>query len=318
MEPDAPSKDGGIQMDRLTSGLDSELRVSPKLVIALLAAVGVMLGVVAQFQSDLSIWSNLSNLGLLVLAASAVAWLLDGWAPWAGRWCTVVISVAAFYVASRWLGAPAALTLMAVPPALAVALLGSVAGAVIAVGESLFLLALWVHLPSGVGRADITVALAAIWAVLGAIYGLYRPVQDRSAWLDEYLRNAQLLVKETRDRKAAHEQALADLAHANRQLALLNQRATDLRLIAEEAQRAKGRFVARVSHEFRTPLNMIIGLVDLMVERPQIYDIVLPPKLGDDLRVVHRNCELLTKMVNDVLDLSQAEADRLQLHKERA
>ena len=55
-------------------------------------------------------------------------------------------------------------------------------------------------------------------------------------------------------------------------------------LIAEEAQKAKTAFVANVSHELRTPLNMIIGLVDLMVETPAIYDVVLSPKMREDLR----------------------------------
>jgi len=90
-----------------------------------------------------------------------------------------------------------------------------------------------------------------------------------------------------------------------------------LRLIAEEAQKAKTRFVARVSHEFRTPLNMIIGLVDLMVESPEMYDVTLSPRMREDLKTVHRNCEHLADMVNDVLDLTRIEADRMVLHKER-
>ncbi|MBN1811657.1 MAG: hybrid sensor histidine kinase/response regulator, partial [Anaerolineae bacterium] len=76
-------------------------------------------------------------------------------------------------------------------------------------------------------------------------------------------------------------------------------------------------FVAKVSHEFRTPLNMIIGLVSLMVETPEMYDVVLPPEMSSDLEVVHRNCVHLANMVNDVLSLTQMEAGRLVLHKER-
>ena len=87
--------------------------------------------------------------------------------------------------------------------------------------------------------------------------------------------------------------------------------------VAEEAQRAKTTFVANVSHEFRTPLNMIIGLVDLMVDNPAIYDVILSPKMRDDLRVVYRNCEHLSNMINDVLNLTRLEAGRLALHRER-
>ena len=67
------------------------------------------------------------------------------------------------------------------------------------------------------------------------------------------------------------EGTLANLTRANRQLALDNLRMADLRTQADEAQRSKTAFVSRVSHEFRAPLNMIIGLVGLMVERPEIY-----------------------------------------------
>jgi CheY-like chemotaxis protein/anti-sigma regulatory factor (Ser/Thr protein kinase) len=97
----------------------------------------------------------------------------------------------------------------------------------------------------------------------------------------------------------------------------MNERITALRLIAEEARKAKARFVARVSHEFRTPLNMIIGLVDLIVESPEMYDVTLSPRMREDLKTVYRNCEHLGDMVNDVLDLTRIEGDRLVLHRER-
>ncbi|MHB0859347.1 MAG: ATP-binding protein [Anaerolineae bacterium] len=292
---------------------DAELRVSLDVVLVLLAAAGIALVIAAQEQSELWLWSSLLNLGLLVLVGVGLSFVLARRVLWAGAWLTILIAATELFLASSWLDVPAMLGLLVVPVILAVALIGLAAGLVTGAGASLVLLNL-----SGVGRAEVAVALIAIWAVLAILYGICRPTRQLRAWLDEYLQRAQRLVAETRERKASYEGALADLEHANRQLALLNERNTDLRLIAEEAQRGKARFVARVSHEFRTPLNMIIGLVDLMVERPQIYDIVLPPKLQDDLRVVHRNCELLGKMVNDVLDLSQAEADHLSLHRDRA
>ena len=107
------------------------------------------------------------------------------------------------------------------------------------------------------------------------------------------------------------------MANANRQLALANERISGLRLMAEDAQRTKAAFVAKVSHEFRTPLNMIIGLVELMVENPGIYTVALPPEMEQDLRVVYRNCQHLAGMVDDVLDLTRIETGRVVLHKER-
>jgi signal transduction histidine kinase len=75
---------------------------------------------------------------------------------------------------------------------------------------------------------------------------------------------------------------------------LMNKRVTALREIAEEARKAKTAFVAKVSHEFRTPLNMIVGLVDLMVETPEIYDVTFSPGMRQALQVVHRNSQHLS------------------------
>ena len=134
------------------------------------------------------------------------------------------------------------------------------------------------------------------------MYATFRPMHQLSEWVQQYVERAERFLEEARDRKAELEQTMESLAHANRQLALAGERMAALRTIAEEAQKAKTAFVANVSHELRTPLNMIIGLVDLMVETPAIYDVVLSPKMREDLKVVHRNCEHLSNMINDVLD----------------
>jgi signal transduction histidine kinase/CheY-like chemotaxis protein len=190
------------------------------------------------------------------------------------------------------------------------------AAAVTAVGETA-LLALWASKMLAVQEgAAIAVALGTIWAVLGVMCAVYVPVYQLGGWMWAYFQRARGALEEERDRKAQLGQALDDLAHANRQLLLINERLAALRLIAEEAQKTKAAFVAKVSHEFRTPLNMIIGLIDLLVETPGVYGPDLPPALFEDLEIVHRNCEHLSSMVNDVLDLSQAEAGRLSLHRE--
>jgi CheY-like chemotaxis protein len=82
------------------------------------------------------------------------------------------------------------------------------------------------------------------------------------------------------------------------------------------ARKTKETFVAKVSHEFRTPLNMIIALADLLLETPEIYGETLPAPLLEDLGIVQRNCKHLASLVDDVLDLSQAQAGRLSLQRE--
>jgi signal transduction histidine kinase/CheY-like chemotaxis protein len=247
---------------------------------------------------------------LLLHLGAGVTWLLLAWRPAIGRWFTVLAPIVYIYLASVCLRVPELQNLHVVAVALAATQGGSAAAIAAALTASLFLLG-----PALPGRAA-AVNLAAVWAVCALLWAADRRLQHVVQWACGYFERAQDLVDETRDRKVALEQALADLAHANRQLALANERSATLRLIAEEAQRSKAEFVARVSHEFRTPLNMIIGLVGLMVENPEIYAEELPPELWRDLEIVHRNCEHLASMVNDVLDLSRVEAGRLTLHRE--
>jgi signal transduction histidine kinase len=233
-----------------------------------------------------------------------------------------------------WLGVPGTLVLLSVSTGAAVAMLGPAAAVLAAVGESGLLLLLshaakaavpsTTDVPSAlraglasVDGTEISVALVVVWSSLAVAYAVYYPLSQLNRRLWESLRQARGRMDESLDRKVELAQALEDLGNANRQLALANERSAALRTVAEEAQRSKAAFVARVSHEFRTPLNMIIGLVGIMVENPEMYAEELPPDLWADLEIVYRNCQHLSGMINDVLDLTQAEAGRLVLHKEQ-
>jgi signal transduction histidine kinase/CheY-like chemotaxis protein len=305
-------------MNDSISSVETELRISPKLVLAALLALGCLLYLGAELASLPWYTVNHAISVLVVLAALSFAgWVLVGWKPSLGRWFTALAVIAATHLAGFWLAIPGSLVWAAIPAAWAVPLLGFPAAVLIAVGESMLVVVLARYPAVGFDPAGVGAALVAIWAVFGAMAALYYPVRRRSAWADEYFKHAQRFLEEAHQHRANLERALDDLAHANRQLMLMNERITGLRLIAEEAQKAKTRFVARVSHEFRTPLNMIIGLVDLMVESPEMYDVALSPRMREDLKTVYRNCEHLADMVNDVLDLTRIEADRMVLHKER-
>ncbi|MFC0028328.1 SpoIIE family protein phosphatase [Micromonospora chaiyaphumensis] len=70
--------------------------------------------------------------------------------------------------------------------------------------------------------------------------------------------------------------------------------------------RAKTNFFANVSHEFRTPLTLVLGpLEDLLADRD------VPDAYLDRLAVMHRNALRLLKLVNTVLDFSRLESGRL-------
>jgi signal transduction histidine kinase/CheY-like chemotaxis protein len=158
--------------------------------------------------------------------------------------------------------------------------------------------------------------LIAIWAILGVMTAVYRPIYQVAQWAWDYFQQAQILLEEAQDRKMELEQALEDLAQANLQLTRLNVMAQGLHQVAENARRAKEEFVANVSHELRTPLNMIVGFSETILQSPETYGGKIPPALLADLMVIYRNAEHLSDLIDDVLDLSQIDAEQMALTKE--
>ncbi len=297
---------------------EPELQIPPKPILVGLLILGCLIFLVVELLScPWQIVNRVMSLSLLLSALALVGLLLADWKPAVGRWFAVLALVVMIHLVGSWWHIPGSPAWAAIPTALAVPLVGLVGAIVVAVGETALILAPVNLVAAGLSSADAMAALVVIWGVLAAMVATSYPLHQRSKWLDEYFEYAQHRLEEARGFRGELKQTLDSLANANRQLALANERLATLRAIAEEAQRAKTAFVASVSHEFRTPLNMIIGLVDLMVESPEIYDIVLSPKMREDLETVHRNCEHLSNMINDVLDLTQMEAGRLALHRER-
>jgi len=82
---------------------------------------------------------------------------------------------------------------------------------------------------------------------------------------------------------------------------------------AEAANAAKGRFLANMSHELRTPLNAVIGYSQLLQETCQDRAI---DGLTPDLEKIERSGGMLLELVNQVLEYSRTEAERVQLHAE--
>jgi signal transduction histidine kinase/CheY-like chemotaxis protein/ABC-type amino acid transport substrate-binding protein len=85
----------------------------------------------------------------------------------------------------------------------------------------------------------------------------------------------------------------------------------DLRTAIGEAKNAsasKSRFVANMSHEMRTPMNVIVGLTDLMLEETTVSD-----NTKETLKKINVAGNTLMGLINDVLDISKIEAGKLEL-----
>ncbi|MFL5280846.1 MAG: ATP-binding protein [Rhodopila sp.] len=86
----------------------------------------------------------------------------------------------------------------------------------------------------------------------------------------------------------------------------LDERAEQLR----QASELKSRFLSNMSHEFRTPLNSILALSRLLLDRT---DGPLTAEQERQVTYIRRSAESLTELVNDLLDLAKVEAGKLEV-----
>ena len=86
-----------------------------------------------------------------------------------------------------------------------------------------------------------------------------------------------------------------------------------LRQKAEEANRAKSEFLSNMSHELRTPLNAILGITEMVRDDAEDDD---NADTVEALDRVLRSGQHLLQLINDILDLSKIEANKLELHIE--
>ncbi len=158
----------------------------------------------------------------------------------------------------------------------------------------------------------MTIEVTALAMVWGA--NLYTLL----GWAVHSTRTAVERLEEVQEHRAQLGQSMEEIDAAFHRLERANEMLTTARAEAEEARHARNQFALTVSHELRTPLHFIIGFSELMVNSPATYAKLedWPPGLYDDIQEIYHNSTHLMRLVNDILELGQAEARQMVLTKE--
>ena len=128
------------------------------------------------------------------------------------------------------------------------------------------------------------------------------------------------LIEEVQSQNQALLRALDDLQRKQQELVQLNRELEDtnrgvVALYAELDEKAdhlrradelKSRFLSNMTHEFRTPVNSILGLSSLLLEDNQRLEREAPP----EALYIRKAAEQLSELVNDLLDLAKVEAGK--------
>ena len=143
------------------------------------------------------------------------------------------------------------------------------------------------------------------------------PLTTSVEWALAGWSQARIALAQVQERRGELYRTVRALEEASRRIEQMNHELAAAQHEAELARHQKARFVATVSHELRGPLNMILGFSRMMALSPEQYGMPLPPAYCADVDAIYRNTQHLAALVDDILDLSQIEAKRLPLVKDR-
>lgn len=119
---------------------------------------------------------------------------------------------------------------------------------------------------------------------------------------------------ELRVRQAEMEQLNRELEDTNRGVVALYAELDEKADSLQRANELKTRFLSNMSHEFRTPLNSILSLARILLDR---VDGELVPEQEKQVQFIRRSAEELSELVNDLLDIAKVEAGKVVVRPSR-
>ena len=101
------------------------------------------------------------------------------------------------------------------------------------------------------------------------------------------------------------------LSHANKQLDAKIAELSTRNIELFKANKIKGEFLANISHEFRTPLNAILGFAQVLKDKPLLLKKEKAQRYAENIITSGNN---LLNMINDLLELAKTQAGKMELH----
>ena len=184
--------------------------------------------------------------------------------------------------------------------------------------ECLVILLLWSLIQNSV-VPDLTPFFAMMIVVCSIVLGVVGWISTRTLltvlqWSLNGWEEARKSTQIAREHRAELMHLNIQMDRANHQLDRMNAVLLSAWKAADQAERFKAEFVTNISHEMRTPLNLISGFTHMMATAPESYgNTPLPAAYRSDLNTVYRSSQHLLALVDDVIDMARIDAGKIAM-----